>query len=74
MRKRNLFVTLIFISCLVMFSAAASTARTQPTGLTGSPAALTNARREALKLDKRAYKRSEAYRKTQLAKPLKEVG
>ena len=59
MRKRNLFVTLIFISCLVMFSA------------TGSPAALTNARREALKLDKRAYKRSEAYRKTQPAKPLK---
>jgi hypothetical protein len=38
MRKRNLFVTLVFISCLVMFSAAASTARTQPTGLTGSAA------------------------------------
>jgi hypothetical protein len=38
MRKRNLFVTLVFISCLVMFSAAASTARTQPKGLTGSAA------------------------------------
>lgn len=38
MRKRNLFVTLVFLSCLVMFSAAASTARTQSTGLTGSAA------------------------------------
>ena len=36
MRKRNLFVILVFISCLVMFSAAASTARTQSKGLTGS--------------------------------------
>ncbi len=36
-----------------------------------SPAALTNARREVLKLDKRAYKRSEVYRKTSPAKPLK---
>src|SRR5215210_6810254 len=36
MRKRKLIVTLVFISCLVMFSAAASTARTQSTGLTGS--------------------------------------
>ena len=36
MYKRNLFVSLIFISCLVMFSAVAGTARTQSTGLTGS--------------------------------------
>ena len=36
MRKRNLIVTLVFISCFVMFSAAAGTARTQSTGLTGS--------------------------------------
>jgi hypothetical protein len=34
--KRNLFVSLIFISCLVMFSAVAGTARTQSKGLTGS--------------------------------------
>jgi hypothetical protein len=38
MRKRNYFVTLVFISCLVMFSAAASTAGTQSKGLTGSAA------------------------------------
>jgi hypothetical protein len=36
MRKRNLLVSLVFISCFVMFSAAAGTARTQSTGLTGS--------------------------------------
>ena len=36
MRKRNLMVTLVFICCLVMFSAVASTARTQSKGLTGS--------------------------------------
>jgi hypothetical protein len=36
MRKRNLFVSLVLISCLVIFSAVASTARTQPKGLTGS--------------------------------------
>ncbi len=36
MRRRNLLVSLVFISCLVMFSAAAGTARTQSTGLTGS--------------------------------------
>jgi hypothetical protein len=36
MRKRNLMVTLVFISCLVMFSAVAGTARTQSKGLTGS--------------------------------------
>jgi hypothetical protein len=36
MYKRNLFVSLIFISCLVMFAAVAGTARTQSTGLTGS--------------------------------------
>src|SRR5919107_3741077 len=36
MRKRNLLVSLVFISCLVMFSAVAGTARTQPTSLTGS--------------------------------------
>ena len=36
MRKRNYFVTLVFISCLVMFSATAGTSRTQPTSLTGS--------------------------------------
>jgi hypothetical protein len=36
MYKRNLFVSLIFISCLVMFSAVAGTARTQSTGQTGS--------------------------------------
>jgi hypothetical protein len=38
MRKRNLFVTLVFISCLVMFSAAAGAAPTQPKALTGSAA------------------------------------
>jgi hypothetical protein len=37
-----------------------------------SSKALTNARKEALKLDNRAYKRSEVYRKTPPAKPLKE--
>jgi hypothetical protein len=36
MHKRNLMVTLVFISCLVMFSAVAGTARTQSKGLTGS--------------------------------------
>jgi hypothetical protein len=36
MRKRNLFVSLVFISCLVMFWAVAGTARTQSKGLTGS--------------------------------------
>jgi hypothetical protein len=36
LRKRNLFVILVLISCLVMFSAVASTARTQSKGLTGS--------------------------------------
>jgi hypothetical protein len=36
MHKRNLFVILVLISCLVMFSAVASTARTQSKGLTGS--------------------------------------
>jgi hypothetical protein len=36
MHKRNLFLSLVFISCLVMFSAAAGTARTQSKGLTGS--------------------------------------
>ena len=36
MRKRNLFVSLLLISCLVMFSAVAGTARTQSKGLTGS--------------------------------------
>jgi len=36
MRKRNLFVILVFISCLVMFSAVAGAARTQSKGLTGS--------------------------------------
>jgi hypothetical protein len=36
MRRRNLFVSLLIISCLVMFSAVASTARTQSKGLTGS--------------------------------------
>jgi hypothetical protein len=36
MRKRNLLASLIFISCLVMFSAVAGTARTQSKGLTGS--------------------------------------
>jgi hypothetical protein len=35
-RKRNHFVILVLISCLVMFSAVASTARTQSKGLTGS--------------------------------------
>ena len=39
MRRRNLFVTLVFISCLVMFSAAAGAAPTQqPKALTGSAA------------------------------------
>jgi hypothetical protein len=38
MRKRNLSVSLVFISCLVMFSAVAGAARTQSTGLTGSTA------------------------------------
>jgi hypothetical protein len=36
MHKRNLIVSLLLISCLVIFSAVASTARTQPAGLTGS--------------------------------------
>jgi hypothetical protein len=36
MRKRNLIVSLVVISCFIVFSAAASTARTQSTGLTGS--------------------------------------
>jgi hypothetical protein len=36
MHKRNLLVVLVLISCLVMFSAVASTARTQSKGLTGS--------------------------------------
>lgn len=36
MRKRRLFVGLVFISCLVMFSAVAGAARTQSKGLTGS--------------------------------------
>jgi hypothetical protein len=36
MRKRNLIVILIFITCFVIFSAAASTARTQSKGQTGS--------------------------------------
>ena len=36
MHKRNLFVILVLISCLVMFSAVASTAQTQSKGLTGS--------------------------------------
>ena len=38
MRKRNLFVSLVFISCLVMSLAAAGASRMQPTGLTGSAA------------------------------------
>jgi hypothetical protein len=36
MRKRNLIVILVFITCFVIFSAAASTARTQSKGQTGS--------------------------------------
>jgi hypothetical protein len=36
MRKRYLFVSLVFVSCLVMFWAVAGTARTQSKGLTGS--------------------------------------
>ncbi len=36
MRKRNLIVILVLISCLVVFSAVAGTARTQSKGLTGS--------------------------------------
>ena len=36
MRKRNLSVSLVLVACLVMFSAVASTARTQSKGLTGS--------------------------------------
>jgi hypothetical protein len=36
MRKRYLFLTAIFISCLVMFSAAAGAAPNQPKALTGS--------------------------------------
>jgi hypothetical protein len=36
MRKRNLFLSLLLISCLVVFSAVAGTARTQSTGQTGS--------------------------------------
>ena len=36
MHKRNLIVILVLISCLVMFSAVASTALTQSKGLTGS--------------------------------------
>ncbi len=38
MHKRNLIVILVLISCFVIFSAAASTARTQSKGLTGSAA------------------------------------
>jgi hypothetical protein len=34
--KRNLFLTAVFISCLVMFSAAAGAAPSQPKALTGS--------------------------------------
>jgi hypothetical protein len=37
-RKRNLFVILVLVSCSVMFSAVAGTARTQSKGLTGSAA------------------------------------
>ena len=33
---RNLYVTIMFISCLVMLSVAAGGARTQSKGLTGS--------------------------------------
>jgi hypothetical protein len=36
MRKRYLFVSLVFVSCLVMFWAVAGTAQTQSKGLTGS--------------------------------------
>jgi hypothetical protein len=36
MRKRNLFLSLLLITCLVVFSAVAGTARTQSTGQTGS--------------------------------------
>ena len=36
MRKRNLLVSLVFISCLAMFSAVAGSAQTQSKGLTGS--------------------------------------
>jgi hypothetical protein len=36
MHKRNLIVTLVLVCCLVVFSAVASTARTQSKGLTGS--------------------------------------
>jgi hypothetical protein len=36
MHKRNLFLSLLLISCLVVFSAVAGTARTQSKGLTGS--------------------------------------
>ena len=36
MHKRNLIVILVLISCFVMFSAVAGTARTQSKGLTGS--------------------------------------
>jgi hypothetical protein len=36
MRKRNLLVGLVLITCLVMFSAVAGAAPTQSTGLTGS--------------------------------------
>ena len=38
MRKRYLFLTAVFISCLVMFSAAAGAAPNQPKALTGSAA------------------------------------
>ena len=36
MRRRNLLVSLVLVSCLVVFSAVAGTARTQSKGLTGS--------------------------------------
>jgi hypothetical protein len=36
MHKRNLFLSLLLISCLVVFSAVAGSARTQSKGLTGS--------------------------------------
>ena len=36
MHKRNLIVILVLISCFVMFSAVAGTAKTQSKGLTGS--------------------------------------
>ena len=36
MRKHHLLVSLVFISCFVMFSAVAGAAQTQSKGLTGS--------------------------------------